>query len=65
MIKGDDQKIPPELFENRKIRYVFDGHIHKPQQFKKGNSKVVIVGSVECLNMGEREESKRYAIWEV
>lgn len=65
MVKGDEQILPKSIFENRKIKMIFDGHIHKPQILKKKSCKVVVVGSVECLNMGEKDEDKKFAILEV
>jgi DNA repair exonuclease SbcCD nuclease subunit len=65
MIRGDEQSIPNSIFENDKVRAVFNGHIHKPQAFRKGKTTVVIVGSIECMNMGERNERKGYVTVEV
>lgn len=65
MIKGDEQILPDSIFENRKVIYVFDGHIHKPQVLKKKKTDVIIVGSAECLNMGEKDDAKKFVIVEV
>jgi len=40
-------------------RHVFCGHIHKPQEFKK----VHIPGSIVRFDMGEREDEKRFLIY--
>jgi len=53
----DDEKVFPEfLLNNERIKYIINGHIHKPQMF--GN--IIIPGSIECMDFGERNDIKCY-----
>lgn len=50
------------LEEFKDYDLVISGHIHKPQFIKNKNTQVIVPGSIERVNFGERDEKKFYWI---
>lgn len=48
------QMLPQEIIDDERVEMVFAGHIHTPGTI----GKVEIVGSLECLGMGERDSNE-------
>lgn len=48
------QMLPQEIIDDERVVRVFAGHIHTPGTI----GKVEIVGSLECLGMGERDANE-------
>jgi exonuclease SbcD len=62
MIKGEHENFPEFLKKERKIRMIFNGHIHKAQILFEEQNPILIPGSIECINFGERDDQKGYYI---
>lgn len=57
MLKGQHEVLPEVLVKSKKIKYIFNGHMHKKQIIK---NKILIPGSVEKFDFGERGDEKTF-----
>lgn len=55
----DDHSIVPEISEDE-IDIAFFGHLHRAQEYKVNNIKVLYPGSIESISMGESLYKKRF-----
>lgn len=65
MLKGDHETFPEFLKDAKKIQLIFNGHIHKTQILGDNKIPIILPGSTECINMGERKDKKHYVIFDM
>lgn len=62
MFAGSSRIVDPDVFKGR---LVFCGHVHKPQEMNiSENSGIYIVGSPVIFSMKERDDNKRFIIYD-
>jgi DNA repair exonuclease SbcCD nuclease subunit len=61
MIKGAQEEFPKVLKESKKVNYIFNGHIHKPQLIpNEGGAPIIITGDISTNDFGERLDQKQF-----
>jgi len=59
MIKGQQENFPEVLKKSKKVNYIFNGHIHKPQLVDNpGGPPIIITGDIQVNDFGERLDTK-------
>jgi DNA repair exonuclease SbcCD nuclease subunit len=59
MIKGAHEDFPQVLKKSKKVNYIFNGHIHRPQVIENPNGPpIIITGDISTNDFGERLDTK-------
>lgn len=66
MIKGAHEDFPEVLKKSKKVNYIFNGHIHRPQLIPNlEGAPIVITGDIQTNDFGERLDQKQFFHLEV
>lgn len=61
MIKGAHEDFPEVLKKSKKVNYIFNGHIHRPQLIpNEDGAPIIITGDIQTNDFGERLDTKQF-----